>query len=178
MKVSKAAIGWFLSVFFALTLFCCLFTSSVSAGDVLHSVNPTGRTEFSFKDASGAPIAVSLTLLQLDNSYPYRDALLWGGDVGQLPRSVVTGMQIQKNNKTIFIPLSAYSDLGDVKFVSFGAMPHGFRVSLHGGNTATSYDATLFFDGLALIRREVRLRELPEESWERTLYESPSRAEQ
>jgi hypothetical protein len=177
MKVAQAVAGRSLPVL-AMALFFYLFAPAVKAGDILHPVNPSGRSEFSFKDLSGVPIAVTVTQLKLSESYPYRDALLWGGDVGRLPQSVVSGIQIQKNHESVFIPLSAYSDLGDVKSVSFEAVTRGFRVSLRGGNTAASYDATLFFEGRVLTGREVRLRELPDERWEKSTYGFPVRTEQ
>lgn len=157
---------------------CLVAAATAIAGDVLYPLNPIGRTEASFKDRNGASISVAVTLLRLEDAYPYRDALLWGGDVGRLPGSVVSGLEIHKDKTTIFVPLSAYGDLGDAKFVSFQALPHGFRISLHGGNTAASYDANLFFKGPVLIKREVRLRELPDETWERTMYGFPSRSDE
>ena len=78
------------------------------------------------------------------------------------------------DQKLIFVPLSAFGDLGDVMSVSFSSIARGFRVSFHGGNTAASYDATLLFERGVLLRREVRLRELPDERWEKARYGFPS----
>jgi hypothetical protein len=167
-----------LSRVFGLLLFFSLLVSPVIARDVLHAVNPAGSTPLSFKDVSGGLIKVTVTQSKLDSSYPYRNALLWGGDKGALPQSIVSGIEIQKDNETIFVPLSAYGDLGDVKSVSFNALARGFRVSLHGGNTAASYDATLFFERGLLTRRDVRLRELPDARWEKTMYAFPRRAQE
>ncbi|MEA3197013.1 MAG: hypothetical protein QOF32_1065, partial [Gammaproteobacteria bacterium] len=76
---------------------------------------------------------------------------------------------------TIFVPLSAYSDLGDVKSASLDPTTHGFTLNLHGGNTATSYDATLIFDQERLMSRTVTLREFPERR-ERDSYSFPKRS--
>ena len=143
------------------------------AGDVLHALKAVGSTELSFKDMTGGLIRVTITQSQLDSSYPYRGPLLWGGDTQALPQRVVSSIKIQKDNKGMFVPLSAYADLGDAMSVSFDSIKDGFRVSLHGGNTATSYDATLFFERGFLRRREVRLRELPDDRWEKTTYAFP-----
>lgn len=177
MRGSQVIFSRFLRVFLLL-LFLPPFVSPVIAHDVLHALNPTGSTEFSFNDVSGGPITVTVTQLKLDSSYPYRNALLWGGDIGRLPQSVVSAIQIQKGKETIFVPLSACGDLGDVKSVSFNPIARGFRVSLHGGNTAASYDATLFFEGGVLRRRDVRVRELPDERWEKTIYAFPRRTQE
>jgi len=153
-----------------------LLASPTFASDVIHPLNADGATELSFKDASGEAIVVTIKQSKLDGSYFYRNALLWGGDVGAPPQSAVSDFQVRRGKQAMFVPLSAYGDLGDVMSMSFGLIARGFRVSLHGGNTAASYDATLFFERGVLVRREVRLRELPDERWEKTLYGFPSEA--
>ena|ERR1700722_61431 len=165
------------NVFHALRLLplVALLVSPTIARDVLHAVNPEGGTDLSFKDASGGLIDVTVTQSRLDGSYPYHDALLWGGDIGVLPKSIVIAIQIQKDKRSILVPISAYGDLGDVKSMSYSPMANGFRVSLHGGNTASSYDASLYFERGVLTRREVRLRELPNERWEKSSYTFPTR---
>jgi hypothetical protein len=160
---------------FCVLLICSLLASPVLARDALHPVNRTGSTELSFKDMRGDSVRVTVIQSKLEGSYLYHGALLWGGDIDVFPESVVSALQIQTEKKTILIPLSAYGDLGDVMSVSFGSRPNGFRVSLHGGNTASSYDATLFFERGILSAREVRLRELPDERFEITKYAFPAR---
>ena len=157
-----------------LLLLSSLLASPTFARDVLHALNPAGATEVSFKDASGHLIVVTVTESKLDSSYLYHNAILWGGDVGVLPQSVVSELRIRMDQKLIFVPLSAFGDLGDVMSVSFSSIARGFRVSFHGGNTAASYDATLLFERGVLLRREVRLRELPDERWEKARYGFPS----
>jgi hypothetical protein len=144
-----------------------------SAGDVLHAVQAVGSTELTFRDVSGEQVELTVTQSAVGASFIYHDALLWGGDIGRLPKSVVSALQIQRDKHVIYVPLSAYGDLGDVKSVSFASTSRGFRVALHGGNTAASYDATLHFERGVLTRRDVRLRELPDERWEKTMYVLP-----
>lgn len=168
----------FLRNFRSLLFFIPLVSPPLFADDVLHTVNPGGSSELSCKDVNGARINLTVTQLQLDSSYPYRAALLWGGDIGSLPMSIVSAIRIQTDKRTIFVPLSAYGDLGDVKSVSCNPIPRGFRMSLHGGNTAASYDATLYFERGFLVRRDVRLRELPDERWEKTTYAFPKRTQE
>jgi len=99
----------------------------------LHAVNPTGSTELSFNDVSGGPITVTGHTIKVGPVLIPTASTIVGGDIGRLPQSVVSAIQIQKGKETIFVPLSAYGDLGDVKSVSFNPMARGFRVSLHGG---------------------------------------------
>jgi hypothetical protein len=152
-----------------------LAATAAVAGDVLHAVSPEGKTELSFETSGGKVVQLTVIQMKLDSSYPYRGALLWGGDVGEFPQTVLTSVQVEENRKTIFVPLSGYGDLGDVKAASFKSTKSGFEVTLHGGNTSASYDARLEFERGYLKSRTVRLRELPEERWDRTTYSFPQR---
>ncbi len=98
---------------------------------------------------------------------------MWGGDVGEPPETVLTLIQVSQNKKPVFVRLSAYGDLGDVKFASLEPTKEGFALHLHGGNTATSYDATFSFSHGYLNTRTVRGREFPDEAWEKTRYSFP-----
>lgn len=161
-----------------LVLLWCLglVTTTVVAAEALHAVKPEGSTELIFKASSGNIIRVVVSQTQLGVSYLYKDALLWGGDVGEPPPLVLSSIRIRVNNEKVFVPLSAYSDLGDVKSASLDSTEAGVTLNLHGGETATSYDATFNFSGGYLVSRTVRLREFPDERWEKTHYSFPKRA--
>jgi hypothetical protein len=116
---------------------------------------------------------VEISQAKIESSFPYKDELLWGGDVGGPPETVLTLLQVSQNKKPVFVRLSAYSDLGDVKFASLEPTKEGFALHLHGGNTATSYDATFSFSNGYLSTRTVRAREFPDEAWEKTRYSFP-----
>jgi hypothetical protein len=140
----------------------------------MHAVDADGRTELSLTRTDGA---VRIVIMQtvVHDSYPYKDAILWGGDVGELPKTIVTSIQVRIGTEEIFIPLSAYSDLGNVKFASIDSADHGFTLRIHGGDGATSYDAALAFKRTYLISREVALREFPKERRDATSYSFPAR---
>jgi hypothetical protein len=152
-----------------------LLATAVVAAEALFPLNTEGKTELSFKTAGGNVVQVTVNQIKLDTSYPYKGALFWGGDVGEPPQTVLSSVNVQEDNKTVFVPLSTYSDLGDVKAASFKSTKAGFELTFHGGNTAASYDAYLTFEDGYLKSRIVRLRELPEERWDRTSYSFPRR---
>jgi hypothetical protein len=156
-----------------LSLFVGLVTTVVGATETLSGIKSEGSTELTYKAPSGKLVLVEIRQTKLDLSYPYKDALLWGGDVGEPTQTVLSSIQISQNKKTVFVPLSAYSDLGDVKFASLVPTNDGFALHLHGGNTATEYDVTLSFSQGYLKTRTVRNRELPDERWEKTSYSFP-----
>jgi hypothetical protein len=153
-----------------------LLTVAASASEPLHLINAKGSTELTFKTVKGSAVRVTVEQTKLETSYPYKGALLWGGDVGSLPQTILSAIEINADKKTIFIPLSAYSDLGDVKAASFATTPQGFVLNFHGGHTAASYDATLTFSMDYLVSRIVALREFPDERRERTTYKFPTRS--
>lgn len=143
------------------------------AAEPLQAVNPDGPTKLILK---GPAASVTLWIKKLSSAFPYKNALLWGGDVGELPEDVVSAVQVQAARVgEIFVPLSAYADLGDVKFASLEPTAYGFILRLHGGETATSYDAELVFRNAFLVSRAVTLRENPQESREETTYSFPKR---
>ena len=146
----------------ALALLACLglITATAIAAEAVHVIKPEGRTDVIFTRLGGNVVRVTLWQTKVGSAYPYKDALLWGGDVGELPKIVLSSIQIQDGNETVFMPLSAYGDLGDVRSASLDSTTQqGFTLNLHGGDTAASYDAALNFERGYLVRRTVVLRE-------------------
>jgi hypothetical protein len=150
-----------------------LVTTIAMGAESLHPIKPEGSTELTLSAAGGDTVRVAIGQVSLGANYPYRDALLWGGDVGEPPQTVLNTLQVKENNEVIFVPLSAYSDLGNVKTGSLDATKEGFTLSLHGGDTAASYDVTLSFEHGYLKNRTVSLREFPVERREKTSYSFP-----
>jgi hypothetical protein len=146
----------------------------------LHQValTPNRSTELALTRPAATPVNVTVSLTALLSSFPYKNALLWGGDVDQLPKQVVGVVQVSEGDQVVFVPLSAYGDLGDVKFAALNATKDGFTLELHGGNTASEYDAELKFAAGYLVSRKVALREFPNERTETTRYAFPKRTEQ
>ena len=152
---------------FVLTAVCA---AAAGAGQV---IKPDGRTELTLTRPSMKSVRVALSLVRVDSTFPYKGALLWGGDVDVLPQQVVGSIEVDEGDQKIFVPLSAYGDFGDLKFASLDPSARGFTLNLHGGATATSYDAKLSFEGGFLVSRTVALREFPRQAREQTSYSFP-----
>lgn len=151
-----------------------LVAVAARAAEAVSEAKPEGSTELRLT-LSGRSVQVVLWLTHIGTGYPYKDALLWGGDVGELPQRIVSSIEIHDGAEMVFVPLSAYGDLGDVKSASLEPTSHGFVLNLHGGNTAASYDARLTFEADYLVARTVTLREFPKQRREDTRYSFPKR---
>jgi hypothetical protein len=151
----------------------------VQAGDLpLVALAPNRSTKLSLTGPGMEPIHVTLSLTALGSSYPYKSALLWGGDVDELPKQIVAAVQVSEGGQVVFVPLSAYGDLGDVKSADLKPSEKGFTLELHGGNTASEYDAELKFAAGYLVSRKVILRAFPNQRTETATYMFPKRTEE
>jgi hypothetical protein len=133
-------------------------------------VGSEGATQLTITSSSGANVEVVLHQEKVNDSYPYMHGMLWGGDDIELPKTVLTSIEVNVGKKLVFIPLSAFCDLGEVKSASLETTLKGFNLRLYGGNTSASYDAILTFKRDHLLRKKVMLREFPDQRWEKTDY--------
>jgi len=156
-------------------LVCLCIAMAAVAADAQQAVKSEGGTELRLRLSAGSQVVVTLMQARTGAFYPYKDALIWGGDVGELPPSLLVSVRIVSGGETIFIPLSAYGDLGDLKTAAIEKTEQGFRLSLHGGDAAGAYDATLSFSQGFLVSRLVTLREFPDQRREMTSYSFPRR---
>ena len=155
--------------FILLLVFFGLF-ATVNAAETVHSIKREGQTELMFKRANGDVVKATLIQRSVTNTYFYKDALIWGGDVGQTPNTILSSIKIQEGGNVIFLPLSAYSDLGVVHHGSLIPQKTGFRLELSGGDTGTGYSAIFVFDHGYLRNRTVRNNEFPDSRVDTTTY--------
>lgn len=148
----------------------CLIICGDAHAQTPTTVGSEGDTQLKITLSNGASAEVVLRQEKVNDSYPYRHGMLWGGDDMELPKTVLTSIEVNVGKKPVFIPLSAFSDLGEVKGASLEITPKGFNLRLHGGNTAASYDAILTFKRGYLLLKKVMLREFPTQRWEKTDY--------
>lgn len=148
----------------------CLIVCGNANAQTPTIVGSEGVTQLTITLSNGANVEVVLHQAKVNDSYPYKHGMLWGGDDMELPQAILTSIDVQVGKKQIFVPLSAFSDLGEVKSASLEIISKGFNLRLHGGNTAASYDATLTFKRGHLRNKKVTLREFPEQRWENTIY--------
>ena len=94
----------------------------------------------------------------------------WGAE-NKCPNFYISEMLVSRDDETIFIPLSAFADLGNPKDVKVEShSKDGFSVVVIGGDAATSYTARLEFNKSVLVEKIVRHGEFPDEAWEKTKY--------
>lgn len=95
----------------------------------------------------------------------------WGAE-NACPNAVIGSVELRVNAELVFVPISAFADLGNPRVVQIDQRKgkDRFAVILVGGDAATSYKATLEFQKNILLERVVRHGEFPAESWERTIY--------
>ena len=100
---------------------------------------------------------------------------VWGSD-RECPRKVIAALTVKIDKKAIFVPVSAYADLANLRSIAVKPTRDGFEVDIGGGDAATSYSATLHFkrdltpEPAALSTRTVRSGEFPDDAWEETRY--------
>lgn len=144
---------------------------------ILLGITPVGGAGFvdgvvnlSDRLSDGTSIKVKVQKINRPSGYPYKDALMWGSDLPSLPPTVITKMEVQIGKDKTFIPLSAYSDLGDPGHVLLEKADRGFKLVITGGDAAGSYKAVLVFDRENIKRRKVMHGEFPDEVWQETVY--------
>jgi hypothetical protein len=128
--------------------------------------------------ANGDTVRVVIHETQLDPQYPYRNAFVWGGDFEPdldsiavvPPLRVISSVTIHVGTEQLFLPLSAFCDLGDPNDFSLTVADSGFSITITGGQTSSHYKAVLTFDTEMIISREISLFAFPEEVWEKTTF--------
>ncbi|WP_152979630.1 hypothetical protein [Stenotrophomonas daejeonensis] len=100
----------------------------------------------------------------------FKEGFRWGGEDAVSPLTLTTSIVVQSGAEKLFVPLSAYSDLGDPRRISLSANATGFELAIIGGDAGVAYNAVLVFEDGWLIRRRVTHGEFPDEAWEETKY--------
>jgi hypothetical protein len=122
------------------------------------------------KLSDGTLINIKIQRGSILSNFPYKGAFMWGGDIDELPQTVILTIDIKLGKEKIYIPLSAYSDLGDPKQVSLVKELHSIKLIIRGSDAGGSYKAILVFENGYIIRRKVMHMEFPDEVWEETVY--------
>lgn len=123
------------------------------------------------RDMGGDLVVVTLLATPLPKNYVYQTAFMWGGDEFEPPRRIIRTIILTRNSQNLYVPLSAYADLGDPTHITLDRFhKHGFRLTIIGGDAAGSYRAYLNFKGDEIISKKVVSGEFPNEAWEETNY--------
>lgn len=114
---------------------------------------------------------VSVETVQRPHGYVYANAYMWGGDETTPPKRIIKSITILRNGQTLFVPLSAYADLGSPRKILLQKLPDsGFRLIINGGDAGGSYSAMLDFNRNEISRRKVVSGEFPQEVGEETTF--------
>ena len=100
----------------------------------------------------------------------HRKGYRWGGEDVEPPRALVSQLTVVVGGQDVFVPLSAFADLGNPRTVEVKVTRRGFDLIISGGDASASYRALLTFEGRTLARRKVQHGEFPNEAWEETQY--------
>ena len=148
----------------AATALALLTTSSFAVtGNIINGV--TG-TEVCIKKPAVCVRLATTPLSESGSKTGYR----WGGEDIEPPRFLVSQLNVTVGGDEVFVPISAFVDLGTPRDVEVTATHRGFDVIIRGGDAATAYRAILVFERRSLIRRRVQLSEFPIEAAEETKY--------
>lgn len=99
----------------------------------------------------------------------HRSGWRWGS-FGSSPSRIIEELKVVLNGKEIFVPLSAYVDLGNPKALNIEVDGEEFVIKIAGGETGESYVATLTVRDGYVTSRRVSSRAFPQEAWEATKY--------
>lgn len=129
-----------------------------------------GFVELTAKDGSGLMISITVKTLEVPSGFLYARGYRWGGDQMKPPKSIIESINVTVGGEEIYLPLSAYVDLGNPARASVVSTVTGFELIITGGDAGGAYDAKFVFDQRWLLRRRVASREFPSEAWEETVY--------
>lgn len=99
-----------------------------------------------------------------------RKGYRWGGEDVEPPKALVSQLTVVVDGWDVFVPLSAFADLGNPRTVEVKVTRLGFHLVILGGDASASYRVLLAFEGRKLASRKVQHGEFPNEAWEETRY--------
>jgi hypothetical protein len=97
----------------------------------------------------------------------------WGAEA-ECPGLAFASLQVRVGDVPIFVPRSAFADLGAPRSVSVNTHRRGFNIVVIGGDAATSYTAKLRFSYLEIKSRRVEGGEFKDSAWEETTFSFPN----
>jgi hypothetical protein len=127
------------------------------------------RAELQGETADGKKLRIQIKVSPYSSSFPYRSGWRWGVEGGE-PRTVLTRLAVYLGQEPLFIPVSAYADLSNVRTVSLQVRGKGYVITIAGGDAAGSYRAELQFEGAYVRKKKVVHGGFPDQAWEETTY--------
>ena len=147
-----------------------LFALSLPLGLCFAQATPAPKSE-SALSAKHADISVSVKVIASADGVCLHDAssYVWGSE-GTCPKNRISGIEVTRAGKALFVPISAFADLGNPSKVTLKKPTNSkyFTVLVSGGDAGTSYQAKLTFGALYLKQRRVESSSFPEDAFEVT----------
>jgi hypothetical protein len=102
---------------------------------------------------------------------PFKYQFGWGADYsGETPpKYIVSFIEIKWGKESVYIPLSAYSDLTEPKNIELQVDHNNIILIILGADAGCAYQAELVFENAEIKYRKVSLGEFPDR-WEKTEY--------
>lgn len=113
-------------------------------------------------------LTATVAVRQVNADEPFAGDM-WGGDAAGPVGTAVAELAVLSDTTAIWIPLSAFVDLGDPRTIALQRKGRGVLLLLNGGETGTSYLAQFYIERDVLRWRRVNHREMPD-AWEETRY--------
>lgn len=105
------------------------------------------------------------------DSCPSASSWRWGAEQS-CPTRKIGAVKISFKGRSVFIPYSAFADLGNPATIGLRQDGKGsnYTITIYGGDAGTSYECVLRFKGGVLQEKHVKSGEFPDNAWEKTSY--------
>jgi hypothetical protein len=144
--------------------FLFLFACNAYAG------NPPFQFSESGKLASGKTYTVKISEVKFTPKVTDMpdDGGMWGID-GGFCQNIINVFSVNIGDKQIYINRKFYSDICDIGKVELSEDNGKTVLMVSGGDGVGSYDASYKFSNGKLVERIVRMGEMPDDYWEKTI---------
>ena len=124
----------------------------------LHGANSTSK------------YSVEFSLIESNDNTLFNNASKWGVYGSSNNKKIFSNMIVTYNNEQHYVPLSAYSDMVDMRKYHLYPKIDGFGLIIEGSDTAEHYIANFIFKKGLLMRKEIRSGEFHDDVWEQIFY--------
>jgi hypothetical protein len=119
----------------------------------------------------GRPFKLEITeaMLVVEKSNNVDPTGYWGAN-DNFPITYIKKLSLSVENSKFWIPVKAYSDLGNITMAEVKENQHAIVVIIRGGLASDAYYATFVFIDGKMRKRTVRSEQLPDQQWEKTTF--------
>ena len=119
---------------------------------------------------SASKYSVEFSLIESNDNTLFNNASKWGVYGSSNNKKIFSNMIVTYNNEQHYVPLSAYSDMVDMRKYHLYPKIDGFGLIIEGSDTAEHYIANFIFKKGLLMRKEIRSGEFHDDVWEQIFY--------